>query len=165
MTTQEQAAKPCCPPFDPSLWDGKEFVWKDKLFIKGSIPLFFHIPWPPMIGRLMKKMWDKAQAAGAAPELANFLCLATDPSPWRGEHFISVTREVPGIENAKISGTFLTKVFDGPYSAVPRWMKEMESLVHSQGKQALKYYFYYTTCPKCAKLRGKNYVVAFAQVA
>lgn len=24
--------------------------------------------------------------------------------------------------------------------------------------------FYYTTCPKCAKLHGHNYVVAFAQV-
>lgn len=24
--------------------------------------------------------------------------------------------------------------------------------------------FHYTTCPKCAKLHGHNYVVAFAQV-
>ena len=25
-------------------------------------------------------------------------------------------------------------------------------------------YFYYTTCPKCAKKHGHNYVVGFAQV-
>jgi len=25
-------------------------------------------------------------------------------------------------------------------------------------------FFYYTTCPKCAKHYGKNYVVAFAEV-
>ena len=164
MAAQEQAAKPCCPPFDPSAWDGKELVWKDKRFIKGSIPLLFHIPWPPMIGRLMKRMWDAAQAAGAAPELKDFLCLANDPSPWRGEHLIYVTREVPGMENVGLSGTFLTKVFEGPYSAVPKWIKQMEAYVHSQGKRTRNHYFYYTTCPKCAKLRGKNYVVAFAEV-
>jgi len=54
-------------------------------------------------------------------------------------------REAPDIENVKISGTFLTKVFDGPYNAVPRWIKEMDGYVKSQGKQTLKYYFYYTT--------------------
>lgn len=164
MTTQEKNASPCCPPFDLTPWDEKEIVWKEKRFIKGSVPQVFHIPWPPMIGRLMAKMWEKAQAAGAAPDLKDFLCLAYDPSPWRGEHFIPVTKEVPGIENVTISGTFLTKVFDGPYSAVPKWIKEMDTYVQSKGKQVMKYYFYYTTCPKCAKLHGHNYVVAFAQV-
>lgn len=164
MTTHEIRPTPCCPPFDPVSWDDKELVWKDRLFIKDSLPLFFHIPWPPMIGRLMKTMWDKAQAAGAAPELKDVVCLAHDPSPWRGEYFISVTKEVPGIENVTISGTFLTKVFDGPYNAVPKWIKEMNGYVRSQGKQVKKYYFYFTTCPTCAKLHGHNYVVAFAQV-
>ena len=161
--TKASSTELCCPPFDPSVWDGKEIVWQDKLFIRGSIPLLFHIPWPPMIGRLMAKMWAKAQAAGAAPELKDFLCLSIDPSPWRGDHLISVTRQVPDIENVKISGTFLTKVFDGPYSSVPRWIKEMEAHAVSRGRRAQKHYFYFTTCPKCAKLRGKNYVVAFAQ--
>ncbi|MGE5758418.1 MAG: hydrolase [Sideroxydans sp.] len=27
-----------------------------------------------------------------------------------------------------------------------------------------KLYFYYTTCPKCAKKYGKNYVVILAEV-
>lgn len=27
-----------------------------------------------------------------------------------------------------------------------------------------KYYFHYTSCPKCAKIYGHNYVVAFAKV-
>ena len=34
----------------------------------------------------------------------------------------------------------------------------------SQGKKAGKYYFYYTSCPKCAKKYGHNYIVAFAEV-
>jgi hypothetical protein len=164
MGQSQKPAEPCCPPFDPSVWDGREIVWRDKPFIKGSIPLLFHIPWPPMIGRLMTKLWNAAKAADAAPELSDFLCLVTDPSPWRGEYYITVTRPVPGMENVCLSGTFLTRVFDGPYSAVPKWIKAMEAHARAQGKQIKKHYFYYTTCPKCAKLRGKNYVVAFGQV-
>ena len=106
MTTQDNASNICCPAFEPSSLDGKELVWKDKLFIKGSIPLLFHIPWPPMMGRLMKKMWEAAGAADAAPEMKDFLCLSYDRSPWRGEHYLSVTKEVPGIENVRLSGTF-----------------------------------------------------------
>ena len=34
----------------------------------------------------------------------------------------------------------------------------------SQGQQMRKLYFFYTTCPKCIKHYGKNYVVAFAEV-
>ncbi len=68
------------------------------------------------------------------------------------------------MQNVKLSGTFLTKVFEGPYQNAPKWLKEMEAYVAEQGKKAQKYYFYYTTCPKCAKKWGKNYVVIFAQV-
>jgi hypothetical protein len=31
-------------------------------------------------------------------------------------------------------------------------------------KEIEKIYFYYTTCPKCAKLYGKNYTVIFAKI-
>jgi hypothetical protein len=76
-----------------------------------------------------------------------------------------VLKEVPGIENIRLSGTFISKVFDGPYNAVPKWIKVMETFMAAQDKPVLKHYFYYTTCPKCAKLHGHNYVVAFAQIA
>ena len=44
------------------------------------------------------------------------------------------------------------------------WIKEMAEYVAEKGKTVKKYYFYYTTCPKCAKTYGHNYVVAFAKV-
>lgn len=44
------------------------------------------------------------------------------------------------------------------------WIDEMESYVAAQGKHTHKLYFYYTTCPKCAKKYGKNYVVILAEV-
>jgi hypothetical protein len=75
-----------------------------------------------------------------------------------------VTKEVPNAENVKLSGTYITKVFDGPYNAVPKWIKETNHYVTQKGKTVKRYYFYYTTCPKCAKIYGHNYVVAFAEV-
>ncbi|KYK25524.1 hypothetical protein AYK26_05820 [Euryarchaeota archaeon SM23-78] len=154
----------CCPKFDPKPWDEKTHKWKNKLFIMDTIPQLFHMPLPWMIGRMIHKQWKKAQDAGAAPDIKDFLWLAYDPSPWKSEHYIYVTKEVPNANNVRISGTFISKVFDGPFNKVPEWLKDMEKYLAKKKKKAKKYYFYFTTCPKCAKKYGHNYVVAFAQV-
>ena len=64
----------------------------------------------------------------------------------------------------KIPGTFLSKVFEGPYSQTGKWIKEMKAYVESKGKELKELYLYYTTCPNCAKVYGKNYVVLLAAV-
>ena len=64
----------------------------------------------------------------------------------------------------KLSGEFLTKVFEGPYREAGKWVREMEQFVSSNDRQLQKLYFFYTTCPRCAKHYGKNYVVVFAEV-
>lgn len=155
----------CCPEFNPAPWDEKEHVWNDKLFIKGNVPQIFHIPLPGAINRTVGRLWKTAQNADAVRDLKDFLMLAYDPSPWKSEFHLAVNHEVQGAENVKLTGTFLSKVFDGPFSAVPQWIKEMERYVAEKGHKTLKYYFYYTTCPKCAKKYGHNYVVAFSQIS
>ena len=45
-----------------------------------------------------------------------------------------------------------------------QWITEMKNYVNGKGKTIRKQYFFYTTCPKCAKKYGKNYVVILAQV-
>jgi hypothetical protein len=40
----------------------------------------------------------------------------------------------------------------------------MKVHVASKQKAMQKLYFFYTTCPKCAKAYGKNYVVLLAQI-
>jgi len=45
-----------------------------------------------------------------------------------------------------------------------KWIDEMKGFVQSRGKEIQKLYFYYTTCPKCAKKYGKNYVAILAQI-
>ncbi|MFC1971028.1 hydrolase [Chloroflexota bacterium] len=154
----------CCPKFDPEPWDEKEIRWKDKLFVKDTMMQFMRMPLPRTFSKKVGRMWKKIEDAGANPDIKDFIMLATESSPWKGEVYINVTKEVPAAENVRLSGTYITKVFDGPYNAIPKWAKEMAQYVTQKGKTIKQYYFYYTTCPKCAKIYGHNYVVAFAEV-
>ena len=43
-------------------------------------------------------------------------------------------------------------------------VKEMKVYVKAKGKEIKKMYFFYTTCPACAKVYGKNYTVILAEV-
>jgi hypothetical protein len=63
----------------------------------------------------------------------------------------------------KMTGEFVTKVFEGPYKNVPKWEKEMQAFLKEKGKEVTRTYLFYTACPKCAKFYGENYVVAVAQ--
>jgi hypothetical protein len=151
----------CCPRFDPAGWDEAEFEFQDRPFVRATTVNFMHIPLN--LGSVIKRIWGKIEQAGAAPA-DHFLMLSTDPSPWRGEHYFSVTKEVPDAEMVRLSGHYLTKVFEGPYREAGQWARMMAQYVESLGRQLRKLYFFYTTCPKCMKHYGKNYVVGFAEV-
>lgn len=151
----------CCPKFIPEPWDNQEFIFQDKLFAKANTVNFMHIPLN--MGSVMKKTWKKIEDANANPK-DEWLLLSYDPSPWKGEHYFLVTKDVPGLEMAKLSGTYLTKVFEGDFKEVKNWVTQSLEYVKEKGKDLKKLYFYYTTCPKCAKFYGKNYVVAFIEV-
>ena len=122
------------------------------------------MPLPFTYARTLGSMWKSAEDSGSAPEMKDFLLLAYDPSPWKSELYMSVTKEVPGADNIKLSGNFISKVFDGPFNHVPKYLKEFEEYLKQIDKTAKKYYFYYTTCPKCAKKYGHNYIVAFVEI-
>lgn len=162
--THAEKDRECCPAFEPEPWDYRTHEWVNKPFIRDHIPQLFHMPLPSMMGKVIGRMWKKAQDAGAAPDMKDFLLLAYDPSPWKSELYMTVTKEVPGAENVTLNGTFMSKVFDGPYNHVPKYLNEFRRYLVLKEKQAKKYYFYFTTCPKCAKKYGHNYIVAFAEV-
>jgi len=151
----------CCPRFDPEPWKDQEFTFKDKLFVRAKTINFLHIPLN--IGSVFKRTFARIQKAGAETR-DHYLILSTDSSAWRGEHYFAVTKEVPEADNVRLSGNYLTKVFEGPFRDAGKWVRETQDYVVSQGQQMRKLYFFYTTCPKCAKHYGKNYVVAFAEV-
>ena len=92
------------------------------------------------------------------------LMLTDENSLWGADIYIDVAKKVPGAQMTTLTGTFLIKVFEGPYQNVGKWAQEMKEYVEKKSKKLKKLYFSYTTCPKCAKVYGKNYVVLFAQV-
>ena len=151
----------CCPKFDPSGWDEEAFELDECLFARATTRSLFHIPLN--IGSVFTKTFAQIQAAQADPRNC-YLILTNDISPWRAEHLFMVTKEVPGVEMTSLSGTFLSKVFEGPYREAKNWCREMKEYVQSQGKKLKTLYFFYTTCPKCLKHYGKNYIIGFAHV-
>lgn len=150
----------CCPKFDPEPWHEKEISWDKKLFVKDRVKCFLHIPLN--FGGVMKKNVEKIESAGAKCD--EMIVLSDDNSLWGADVYIHVSKEVPGADTATITGNFLSKVFEGPYQHMRKWMTEMNAYVSSKGINAKKMYSFYTTCPKCAKKYGKNYVVLLSQV-
>jgi hypothetical protein len=151
----------CCPRFKPEGWDEQELHFEDKLFVKAKTRSLFHIPLN--MGSVYPKTFNAIEEAHAV-DMEQVIVLSIDPSPWSAEHYFSVTKEVPGQEMVRMTGDFITKVFEGPYKNAPKWEKEMKTFVESKGKQIKNTYFFYTTCPKCAKYYGENYVVAVSEL-
>jgi hypothetical protein len=156
----DEQAVACCPRFDPGPWDEKELVWDGRRFVKDRVTSLFHVPLN--FGAVMKRMMSAIDAAGAKPQVQ--VILSDENSPWGADVYVEVTRDVPGATMATISGTFLSKVFEGPYRNMRTWIEEMEAFVQGRGKTLQRLLFFYTTCPKCAKKHGKNYVAILAQI-
>jgi len=156
----EESETGCCPRFNPEPWNEKEIVFNNKLFIKDEARSFLHIPLG--FGKIMVKNMELIKDADALNEKP--LMLSDEESAWKTNIYIAVSKEVPGAEMTKISGKFLTKVFEGHYKNLKNWVEEMKEYVKSKDKEIKKMYFFYTTCPHCAKVYGKNYTVILAEV-
>ena len=156
----EESETGCCPRFNPEPWDEKEVTFQDKLFVKDHVRSFFHIPLN--FGKVMVKNVEMVKQAHALVPLP--LMLSDEKSLWGADIYIAVAKEVPGAEMARISGTFLAKVFEGPYKDIRKWVQEMKAYVNAKAKKIEKMYFYYTTCPRCAEHYSKNYTVILAKI-
>lgn len=151
----------CCPRFDPVGWDEQELHFKDKRFVKAKTRSLMHVP--VNMGSVFSKTFKAIEEADAQGE-DGFIVLSRDSSAWTAEHYFAVVRDVPGQDMTRMSGEFVTKVFEGPYKDAPKWCAETEGYAKENGKAVEDTYFFYTTCPKCAKYYGKNYVVVVARV-
>lgn len=150
----------CCPRFNPEGWDGAEMHFEDKPFLRATTRSIAHVPLD--MGPVFTRALGHAEAAGALDPHQS-LVLSRDLSAFRGEHLFAVTRPVPDEEMTTLSGDFTTRVFEGPYSEVRHWHRQLEEEAAAKGRPAGAIWFYYTTCPKCAKVYGKNYVIGVTQ--
>ncbi len=157
--------KVCCPVFNPEKWDRKNLEWDEKPFLRETMPALFHIPFPPLIGKKIIRMYSIAEKAGINFEdKSETLVLFRDPSPFRTEIYYSVTGRVEGVDDTTISGKFVTRVFDGPFNMIPKYIREMEKYLKESEMKARDYYVHYAYCPKCAEKYGHNYMILFAEI-
>lgn len=110
----------------------------------------------------MKRNMKAIEALHAEPPSP--MVLSDENSLWGADVYIEVTKDIPNAKMATISGSFLSKVYEGPYQNMRKWIEDMKSFVNARGENMKKMYFFYTTCPRCAKKYGKNYVVILAQI-
>jgi hypothetical protein len=160
MTTSADTKSDCCPEFIPTNWDDRLHIWESKKFIKDSVCTIFYMP--INFGIVMKRLDRKVTRSGAV--IPDFLCLSDHTSKWNMDLYMAVDKDVREAENTTKSGTFYSKVYEGPFRDTEKWYKDFEKLSAAKGYTVKKIYMWYTTCPKCAKKYGKNYVVVVGQI-
>jgi hypothetical protein len=160
VAKQSESDLACCPKFDPAQWDDKLFEWKNKRFIRESVFTLFNIPLN--FGKVMKKLDAQVKAAGST--IQDWLCLSDHTSPWNMDVYLAVDKEIPNADNVALTGKYYCKVYEGPFKDTGKWCKDFEAIVVSKKYPVIKLFMWYTTCPKCAKKYGKNYVAIFAKV-
>jgi len=159
MNNQPQDAQ-CCPQFNPTPWDGTTHEWRDKKFIKGRVSSILYMPLN--FGAVMQKLNEKVDKANAS--IPDWLCLSDHTSLWGMNIYLAVDKEISGADNLALSGKYLSKVYEGSFNNTGKWCKDFEAFVKSKNMKMEKLYMWYTTCPKCAKKFGKNYVVIVGKV-
>ena len=90
--------------------------------------------------------------------------LSDHTSKWNMDIYVAVNKEIPNAENVTLSGKYLFKVYEGPFSDTKKWCEDFEKYAKGKKLKMGKGYMWYTTCPKCAKKYGKNYVVIVGEV-
>ncbi|OFX45993.1 MAG: hypothetical protein A2W95_03290 [Bacteroidetes bacterium GWA2_40_14] len=161
METTNEKAFECCPPFEPKNWDDQQIQWENKRFIKDHVCTIFFMPLN--FGSVMKRLDKKVREVGAT--VPEWLCLSDHTSKWNMDLYLAVNKEVPGAENVTLSGRYLSKVYEGPFKDTGKWCDDYKAHAESKGFSVKKWYMWYTTCPKCAKKYGKNYVVILSEIA
>jgi len=149
----------CCPKFNPAPWDNKEFSWENKMFIKDKVFTLFYMP--INFGSVMKRMSGKVENAGA--QVPDYICLSDHTSQWNMNLYLAVDKDIPGAENVTLSGKFVSKVYEGDFKDTGKWSKDFADYTKTKNLKIKKMYMWYTTCPKCAKKYGKNYVVIIGE--
>lgn len=151
----------CCPRFNPEGWDGRSLRFDHKLFVRATTRSLLHVP--INMGSVFTRVQEAIEEAGAQ-ETDGYLVLSRDLSSTEAEHYFAVTCDVPGEVMVRLSGDFMTRVFEGPYRHAKDWMHDMEVAVEAAGHRPKRVFMFYTTCPKCARAYGKNYVVGVAEI-
>ncbi len=152
----------CCAVPQLDGWDRATIDLSDQHFIRLHTRSVLHMPLN--MAKVMASLQETAAKAESEMPPEHALILSRDLSPWRAEQLYSVSRPVEGADNVVLRGTFATRVYEGSYSEARAWVGDITDYVHGMDRTSQEIYFFYTTCPACAKHYGKNYVIALARL-
>jgi len=124
---------------------------------------------PLTFGSAMKRACDAMKAAGIEQKEPTDLTVLSDmTSKWSTRIFVSLpdgTTSVPNATVTNLSGTYVSKLYEGPYSNFGSWIQDLQDHIkttHGEDLDPCEILAFYTTCPGCAKTYGKNYTILFA---
>jgi len=160
MSTLKEANTTCCPPFDPAQWDDKMLEWDNKYFLKQSVFTLFYMPLN--FGPVMRKLDKQIKESGV--QMVDWLCLSDHTSKWNMDVYLAVDKPLDTSASVTLSGKYYCKVYEGPFKDTEKWCNDYKKLVEAKGYTISKWYMWYTTCPKCAKKYGKNYVAIICRI-
>lgn len=150
----------CCPEFHPQPWDETIHHWERKSFISDRVITFLYMP--VNFGAVMRRLDRLTRTSGAV--VPENLCLSDHRNPFIMDLFLATDMAIEGARNTTLSGKIFSKVFEGPFKDTGKWMDNFRKTLADKGHKAEKIYTWYTTCPKCARKYGKNYVVMLAKL-
>lgn len=150
----------CCPEFNPEPWNDKVLNWEDKKFIRERVRTFYYMPMN--YGSVMKRIDKLFNKAGI--EVSDQVSLSHHTSKWNMDIYIEADKEIPGADNHILNGKYYCRVYEGKFKDTGKWCKDHEEKAIKKGLRVTKWYMWYTTCPKCAKKYGKNYVAVIGEV-
>lgn len=160
METTDNKDNTCCPLVDVQNWDDIIHDWESKHFIKSKVRTFLYMPLN--FGKVITELDKKIRGAGAICQ--DSLCLSDHTSRWNMNIYLAVDKEISGADNVSLSGSYYSKVYEGPFSKTAEWCRDYREAASRRALNTGKMYMWYTTCPACAKKYGKNYVVIISKI-
>jgi len=113
-----------CPKFDPIGWDGRHLSFHDQPFVRATTRSLVHDPFN--MGQVLTRVQGHIEDAGAQ-DPDHISDLSRDQSATEDEHFFRVTGDVPGENMIRLSGDFITRVFEGSNRQANNRVHEMET--------------------------------------
>lgn len=149
-----------CPRLVREEWDRQTHPWDKKPFY--ALPYRSFFGWPLNLARQTAAAVDLLSKRGLLDSVPiNF---AVNEQARGGTLLIAIKRHVKDLETRAISGQFMSFFFEGKYPERPHWIRQVYRYGRANHLNFQELYFWYATCPTCAKKQGYAQVVIFGKI-
>jgi len=150
----------CCPKLKRDDWDKEVFYWKNKPFYETGYWSLFRMPLT--YGKAVKEAMEFLKSRNLAKD--PMLVLSGEESMFHSSLLIEMSKDDRSLPVRRLTGKFISLFFEGEYRDTPTWVRQTVDYCMSQGEKAKELYFFYATCPKCAKHYGSTQTVIIARM-